>query len=302
MCRCLPSILFHVLLCYSVHSASAEPAVDMQAGGDFASTAGQMFAEVFGETESERQLLDGIVVSKEEERQIGEASLQDLLTSFDQRKIRVLKQGKDVAYLKSLVAEIHPLMANAKRYSAVRVYVVESTVTDARAFPGGFMVCSTGMIDFAQSEAALIGVLAHELSHIDRGHQMRTARSVRLAQGTWAFGNADAMTRNGILLAKQFAHPFRSEDEAEADLDAAKWIFAIGYDPMEFAKLFRRLHERHLVDRSRMPSFLRSHPYHVERYEAVRQFSSRLQADKPDTKLYVGRKNLQRRIPRQDLL
>jgi hypothetical protein len=48
-----------------------------------------------------------------------------------------------------------------------------------------------------------------------------------------------------------------------------------------------------------MPSFLRTHPYHAERYEAVKQLSSRLRAAHPDAELYVGRENLQKRIPRR---
>ena len=192
MSRCLRSILFHILLCSFVQSTYAEPATDKRAGVDFASAMDQMFAEFFGETQSERQLVDEVAVSREEERQIGDTSLHDLLDSLHEQKIRVVNRGNDASYLTSLVAEIHPLMRNAERYPAIRVYVAESKITDARAFPGGAIVCTTGLIDFAQSEAALIGVLAHELSHIDRGHLLRTARGVKLAQDASAVGNAPA--------------------------------------------------------------------------------------------------------------
>jgi predicted Zn-dependent protease len=284
-----------------VQSTYAQTAADKQAAVDFASAMDQMFTEFFGETQTERQLVDEVAVSREEEKQIGDTSLQDLLDSLKQQKIRVVDQGDDARYLTSLVAEIHPLMRNAERYRAIRVYVAESTITDAKAFPGGAIVCTTGLIDFAQSEAALVGVLAHELSHIDRGHLLRTARGIKLAQDASAFQNAPAGTfmRNGMLVAKQFARPFRSEDEAEADLDASRWMFELGYDPQEMAALFRRLDKRYPADSVRMPSFLRTHPYHAERYEAIRQHSLRLQADNPNAELYVGRANLQKRIPRR---
>jgi predicted Zn-dependent protease len=261
----------------------------------------QMFAEFFGETQSERQLVDEVAVSREVEKQIGDTSLHDLLDSLREQKIRVVDRGTDADYLTSLITEIHPLMRNAERYPAIRVYAAESKITDARAFPGGAIVCTTGLIDFARSEAALIGVLAHELSHIDRGHLLRSSRGVKLAQDASAVGNAraGAFARNGMLVAKQFARPFRSEDEAEADLDAANWMFALRYDPLEMAALFRRLDKRYPAHPVRMPSFLRTHPYHADRYEAVRQLSLRLQAGNPDTDLYVGRTNLQKRIPRR---
>jgi predicted Zn-dependent protease len=259
----------------------------------------QILTEWFGETKSERRIVEEVAVSREEERQIGATGLQDLFDSLHEQKIRVVNRGNEARYLNSLVGEIHPLMRNAERYRAIRVYVAETKITDARAFPGGAIVCTSGLIDFARSEAALIGVLAHELSHIDRGHLLRTARGVKLAQDATAVGNgAGTFVRNGILVAKQFARPFRSEDEAEADLDAAKWMFELGYDPKEMAALFRRLAKQYPADQVRLPSFLRTHPYHAERYEAVGQHSLRLQAGNPNVDLYVGRTNLQKRIPR----
>jgi predicted Zn-dependent protease len=301
MIRCLRFILLYILLDSFVKSTCAQPATNNRASDAFASAMDQMFAEFFGETQSERQLVNEVAVSREEEKQIGDAGLQDLLDSLRKQKIRVVDRGDDAGYLNSLVAEIHPLMRNAERYPAIRLYVAESKITDARAFPGGAIVCTTGLIDFARSEAALVGVLAHELSHIDRVHLLRTARGIKLAQDTSAVRNAPAgaFMRNGIMVAKQFARPFRSEDEAEADLDAAKWMFELGYDPLEMAALFRRFDQRSPADPVRMPGFLRTHPYHADRFEAVKQLSLRLQAGNPDTDLYVGRTNLQKRIPRR---
>lgn len=302
MCRYLRSILLYGLVSYFVQSVYGQTDPEKQLDEDFASFADQVFEDFFGETDAERQLLDAVVISKEEELRIGETNLQAFLHSLQQQKIRVFRQGKDAAYLKSLVAEIHPLMRNAERYPSIRVYVAKSKTTDARALPGGSIFCSTGLIDFAQSEAALLGVLAHELSHIDRGHQLRTVRSLKLAQNIFASENTPIgdLTQTGKLLVKQFARPFRLEEEAEADLDAARWVFEIGYDPIEMAALFRRLHQRDQANQLRMPSFLRTHPYHEDRYHAVKELSSRLQAAKPDEKLYVGRKNLQQRIPRRE--
>ena len=193
-------------------------------------------------------------------------------------------------------------MRKTDRYRFIGVFVAESTTTDARAFPGGLIVCSTGLINFAQNEAALLGVLAHELSHIDRGHQLRSARNIKLAQDTFASGNVpiEKLVRSGRVLVKQFARPFHPEEETEADLDAARWVLERGYDPLEFAALFHRLHERDQATAVRMPSFLRTHPYHAERYVAIRDLSSRLKATPPNKRLYVGQKNLRKRIPRRD--
>ena len=101
------------------------------------------------------------------------------------------------------------------------------------------------MIEFAESEAALVGVLGHELSHIDHGHQLRMARAMKLAQGGWNFesGNPQDMQQHILLMTKNFARPFRPEDEATADRDGATWAFELGYEPREMARLFKRLDE-----------------------------------------------------------
>ena len=38
--------------------------------------------------------------------------------------------------------------------------------------PGGTLIFFRGILDFAGSEAALVGVIGHELSHLDHGHQL----------------------------------------------------------------------------------------------------------------------------------
>jgi predicted Zn-dependent protease len=134
-----------------------------------------------------------------------------------------------------------------------------------------------------------VGILAHELSHIDHGHQLRLVR-------------ASALTRrerqsNPMLLMKQFARPYRADDEANADLDAASWINQLGYDPMEMAALFRRLATKY-GERRTLPEFLRTHPYFADRYSAVRAF---VQQEKSAGRIvghFVGRENLSNRTAR----
>jgi len=299
ICRCVLTGLLLVLLGYFAQSVCTEPGKKAPAGDYFASITDEIFDTFLAETESERQLLDAVVIGKEEEVQIGETNLQDFLHSLQRKNIRVVQRSKDASHLKSLVAETRPLMRNANRYFFISQFVAEFTPVDARAFPGGFIVCSTGLIDFAQSETAFIGVLAHEMSRVDRGHQLRTTRNIKLAESILAFRNvqSDDLIQRGSLLMKQFAHLFRTEEEATTDLDAAKWVFETGYDPLELASLFRRLHRRDPANQVRLPSFLRTHPYHAEVYHAVKELSSRLKVINPDERLCVGRENLRHIIP-----
>jgi predicted Zn-dependent protease len=259
-----------------------------------------MFGRFLNETPADRERLDDVSISTRQERAIGDAGVKQLLASLKQQGIRVLERGRDVEYLESLAAAIRPQMKNVKRYPNLRVLVAETEQIDARAFPGGTIVCSTGFIEFADSEAALVGVLAHELSHIDRGHQLRLEKTAALAERSFTPGRAPAATspQDMMFLAKQFARPFRADDEGDADQDSATWTFHLGYDPLEMANLLRRLAQRQPPGPVKMPTFLRTHPYPTDRDAAIRELAAQLQSQRPNDALYVGRKNLQSRVPR----
>jgi predicted Zn-dependent protease len=270
----------------------------------FAEQMARASGNFFGESKTEREAIEAVTIDAADERRIGDNALENYLASLRQQRILVTQIGRDAEYVSSLVKSIRPHMRNSRRYKAIRIYIANSPGTDARAFPGGSMVVTTGLIELAKSEAALVGVLGHELSHIDHGHQLRMSRAIEMAQTSWNGNNASpqAMQERILLMTKNVARPFRAEDEAVADEDGATWAFELGYAPRELADLFERLDERHGQRQGRtsfpVPSFLLTHPPNKERLAAIRSHSAALQATQPDLKLYVGRKNLESRVPR----
>ena len=64
-------------------------------------------------------------------------------------------------------------MNHARRYRQVQVYVADSSEVDAQSIPGGCLVFHRGLLDVAESEAARVGIIGHELSHLDRRHQLK---------------------------------------------------------------------------------------------------------------------------------
>jgi predicted Zn-dependent protease len=263
--------------------------------------------QLFGqETKEQKRKLASIEVSWKEEKRFGDQVLELFLAELRRQEIRVVSRGQEVRYLQSLVAELRPHLRRADRYRDFKLLLAETSATDARCLPGGTLVIFRGMLDAAQSEAAVVGVLGHEMSHIDHGHQLRHLKSLKLAQQTFQSSRMpdfQQMMNNTLFLTQAFARPFRPEHEREADQDAVTWTYRLGYDPMEFADLFLRWTRRD--DRrepgawkKQLPEFLRSHPPHRDRYDAVVRRVRELRRAEPKDRLYVGRENLERWIPR----
>ncbi|MBI3986777.1 MAG: M48 family metalloprotease [Lentisphaerae bacterium] len=261
-----------------------------------------MFEQFFGgDNQADRETIARVPVSVREEQEVGGRAWQAYAEELRRRRIKVTTRGKDAEYVQRLVEELHPRLRNADRYSKIRTYVADTPSTDAHSFPGGTLVFDRGLIDYAGSEAALVGIVGHELSHLDHGHQLQMVRQVKLAGETFSGRTGSSPERflqNGALLMKAFLRPLRPEDETQADRDGATWAFESGYDPREFAALFLKLHERGREPGAGMPGFLRSHPYHLDRHRALVDLCHELQARDPGRKLYLGQENLRRRLTR----
>lgn len=263
----------------------------------------KMLDQMFGETsEADRKELEKIQVTVGEERQLGEQILQSGLASLKEAGIAVETKGRDVEYLQSLVATLQPFMKNKGRYKKIQVMVAKTSKIDARSCPGGTLVFYEGLLDAAGSEAALAGIVGHELSHLDRGHQLLPIKRIRMMEKT--FSSPQDMTRfmqTGSAMTNLWARPFRPEDERDADRDGVAWAYAAGYDPREMAKLFQKKGGKSQVGEG-MPwaTFFRSHPFDQERNQAILKQSNQLQKEKPPAMpLFIGRENLEKRFSRK---
>jgi predicted Zn-dependent protease len=263
------------------------------------------FQFLFGkESDQDRERLNQIEISAKVERDYGNRALRAYLDYLKRQGIRVVTRGRDVDYLHDLIQTIRPLLNDPQRYPSITVYVARSPQCDARVFPGGAVLLFDGMLEAAGSEAALVGVLGHELSHLDRDHLLVDLRRVRLAQdmftGTGRGGQYSAREffDVGPLILKMWTRPFRPEDELEADRDGARWACLAGYDAREFATVFHHLPDRLKDQRLLLPSFLQRHPATEERRRAVMEVYQKFRREQPNAALYRGKENVRARTAR----
>ncbi len=264
-----------------------------------------MFDRFFGgDREEDEKALAKIEVTPKEEEQLGRAAVKSFLEYLKQQHVPVVSRGKDVDYLRRLVETIRPSMKHAERFRKITIFVADSPRPDARSLPGGTLVIFRGMLDSAESEAALIGVIGHELSHLDHDHLLVNLRRMKLAQET--FSNQNGFSPGnffaaGAAMARLWSRPFRPEDEQTADLDGARWAYAAGYDPREMMRVIATIGRKEKNQPTAfLPSYFRTHPPAEQRNKAVQELYEELQQTAPNEQLYIGEENLRRRITRAE--
>lgn len=266
----------------------------------------KMFERMFGEdSAADQAALQKIEISRKEEQDFGKQILQAGLAAWKAERIKVVSQGEDVDYLASLVETLQPFMTNHERYPKIRVLVAKSPRVDARSCPGGTLIFFEGLLDAAGSEAALAGIVGHELSHLDRGHQLLPLKRVKLMERQFQKGfDPEQFFQSGPWMIKLMSRPFRPEDEREADRDGAQWAFQAGYDPREMAELFQKkadMAKEPAVGANPWTGFFRTHPYDRERDQAIRKQFAELRKQHPDQELFIGAENLKLRRSRKHM-
>jgi len=121
---------------------------------------------------------------------------------------------------------------------------------NAFALPGGPMFIFTGLLNSTENEAQLMGVMAHEMSHVILRHGTHEASKARLVNFSAtlagaAAGNGSAlgqMARMGLGLGgNSLILKFSREAESEADLVGSHLMSEAGYNPIEMARFFEKL-------------------------------------------------------------
>jgi predicted Zn-dependent protease len=126
----------------------------------------------------------------------------------------------------------------------VTVKVIDSPEVNAFALPGGFLYVNRGLLEAADNEAELAGVIAHEAAHIAARHGVEQASKSNLI--SWAslpliflggWGGFIINQAAGIAVPLTFLK-FSRGAEKEADRLAAQYLWRTGYDPHALITFF----------------------------------------------------------------
>jgi len=142
---------------------------------------------------------------------------------------------------------------------------------NAFALPGGPMFVQRGMFDAAASEGEVVGVMAHELSHVLLRHGTANATKaenpwLQIGQMAGAVGGAVVGGAAGSAIAQgsqvglgSLLLRYSRDFEKQADLLGAQIMAKAGYDPRALAHMFETI-AKEAKSGGGTPQWMSSHP------------------------------------------
>jgi len=163
---------------------------------------------------------------------------------------------------------------------------------NAFALPGGPMFVNRGMFDAAAKEGEVVGVMAHELSHVLLRHGTANVSKsqnplLQLGQIASAIGGAmvggaagSAIQQGGQFGLGTLMLRYSRDFEKQADILGSQIMAKAGYDPRDLAHMFQTIQEQ---SEGGNPQWMSSHPNPGNRTAYITQEASLLTIAPPVT-------------------
>jgi predicted Zn-dependent protease len=168
------------------------------------------------------------------------------------------------------------IVINSDSKTLVTVKVINSTEINAFSLTGGFLYVNRGLIEAADNEAELAGVIAHEVAHIAARHsieQMSRRDLINwLSRSFNVFGGGTgSFNRAGKALS------FKSSRDAEKEADrlAAQYLWKTGYDPQALITFLEKLRAQEKKTRIPLQNRFRAHPVNEDRISDTQKLLAR---------------------------
>jgi predicted Zn-dependent protease len=177
--------------------------------------------------------------------------------------------GKNIAVQSSL--------SNAR--GAFTVSLLNSSVNNAFAIPGGYIYTTRQLVGLMNNEAELAGVLGHEVGHVAARHAQRrqkaaTKNGILGALGSILAGAVLGNSQIGQAITSSIQQgsqlltlKFSRSQEIEADKLGVQYLRSAGYDPRAMATVLQSLAMQNALDASlqgssnaKVPEWASTHP------------------------------------------
>jgi predicted Zn-dependent protease len=186
----------------------------------------------------------------------------------------IYEDAKLTAYLNDICQRIG--RASHRPNLAYNFKIVDVSVVNAFAIPGGYVYFTRGILSSLNSEAELAGVMGHEIGHIAARHSASQYSRAQFAQLGLGVGMIFADKVPGLselaqLGAGMLFLRFSRDNEREADDLGVEYASRVGYDASQMANFFETLERMNPgSDQTGLPGWFSTHPSPEDRVQTIR--------------------------------
>ncbi len=202
--------------------------------------------------------------------------------------------GPQATYVESIGKTIAVQSGLGNAREAFRVAMLNSSVNNAFAIPGGYVYTTRQLVTLMNNEAELAGVLGHEVGHVAARHAQRRQQATQRNSILGAIGSV----LSGVLLGNSgigqaisqgiqqgsqlLTLKFSRSQELEADQLGQQYLTRAGYDPHAMATVLASLASQNALDAQiqgrtsgQVPAWASTHPDPASRVAAANQRAGR---------------------------
>ena len=209
-------------------------------------------------------------LSEKEEIELGRHAAGEI-----EKDIRLLDDQVVTKYVAGLGDAL--VRRSARNSIAYTFKVVDSPEINAFALPGGFIYINRGLIEAAETQNELAGVLGHEIGHVVARHGAEQAARAGLVQtglgvlgSVLGRGSASTVGQTAArMVATGMFMKFSREAERQADQLGARMLYDARLQPRGMVSFFEKLSGLQKTQPNAVQKFFSSHPSPTERAQNV---------------------------------
>ena len=196
--------------------------------------------------------------------------------------------GPQAAYVEQVGSNIAVQSGLANSASAFNVTLLNSSVNNAFAVPGGYVYVTRQLVSLMNNEAELAGVLGHEVGHVAARHSARRQQKAQTNQllgllgaviGGAVLGSPD-LAQGAMQVSQLATLGYSRSQEIEADQLGIRYLAGAGYDPHAMGTLLQSLAAQNSLDaqlqgrnNATVPEWASTHPDPASRVQNAMQLA-----------------------------
>ena len=156
-----------------------------------------------------------------------------------------IEKTENVIYNDSIVSKLDSLLLplckkNRIERDSLKVHIIHKDEINAFAMPDNHLVIYTGLIEASKNEQALLGVLGHEIAHLEGNHVMKKlSKEIGFSVLLSLTGANSSVIKEIISTLSSSAYDRNLEQEA--DLKSVEYMINAAIDPRPFADFMYEL-------------------------------------------------------------